>query len=79
MMRLPTQQVSMLYHQAVGSSDCQRWDHLGPQSFLKGLASEGFCRLMLHTWQMHVSHLLAADVAGGTVLACAAALFMIRL
>ena len=34
---------------------------------------------MLHAWHMHASHLLAADLAGGTVLACAAALFMIRL
>ena len=38
-----------------------------------------FCLTVLHTWQIHASHLLTAGLADGTVLPCAAALFMIRL
>ena len=35
--------------------------------------------MMLRTWQIPASHLLALDLSGVTVLPCAAVLFMMRL
>ncbi len=82
MMRLPSQQVSILVSSGCRPDRCicLCFGSVGSSTlFWGGWHLRGFCMIVLHTWQIHASHLLAADLADGTVLPCAAALFMIRL